>query len=184
MTDPRDERVLYKRNHFSTRLPVRYLYSPAHWWLREVGHQSWQIGLTGFATRMLGEIVEFDIERSVGERGSAGEVIGWIEGFKAVSDIYAVVTGSFEGINSRASDDTEIICKDSYDLGWIYAASGDPDGAVLDLDGYTALLDQTIDRMLEKPWQGTELVPPESSARMPESDGQPPHEARPGDGEP
>jgi len=106
---------------------------------------------------MLGEIVELDLEPPPETSIRAGQVIGWIEGFKAVSDVYAVVTGAFEGVNAAAAEDTEIICKDPYGLGWIYSATGTPDESVLDVNGYIELLDRTIDRMLDKPWQGADL---------------------------
>src|SRR5262245_55902092 len=38
------ETVAYKRSRFSTRLPVRYLYTPSHYWLRETEPGVWQIG--------------------------------------------------------------------------------------------------------------------------------------------
>ena len=56
------------------------------------------VGFTKFSVRMLGEMVESDYEVKVGEKVEIGEVIGWIEGFKATSDIYAV-EGEFKGGN-------------------------------------------------------------------------------------
>ena len=41
-----------------------------------------------FATRMLGEVVEFDFEVAPGDSIEEGQAIGWFEGFKAVSDLY------------------------------------------------------------------------------------------------
>ena len=40
-----------------------------------------------------------------------------------------------------------------YDAGWLYEFTGEPDDRALDVDGYRALLDATIDRMLEKQQQ-------------------------------
>ena len=57
--DPQDT-VRFKRNHFSARLPRDCLYSLSHSWLLEHTPGHWRVGLTTFATRMLGEIVEFD----------------------------------------------------------------------------------------------------------------------------
>ena len=50
----------------------------------------WRVGFTKFATRMLGEIVEVQWEKTDGAGVSSGEIIGSIEGFKAISDIYCV----------------------------------------------------------------------------------------------
>src|SRR5678816_2727905 len=54
----------YKRSHFATQLPVNYLYTSSHAWIAEQEPGLWRIGLTKFATRMLGEMVDhgFEIE--------------------------------------------------------------------------------------------------------------------------
>ncbi|MEM7231173.1 MAG: glycine cleavage system protein H [Planctomycetota bacterium] len=154
----RKESIRYKRNHFSTRLPQDYLYSPTHYWLAQDGEEGvWKVGLTGFATRMLGEIVEFEFEKKPGTPASAGEVLGWIEGFKAVSDIFCVAEGEFQGSNSKAAEDCEIICKSSYDEGWLYKVRGQPDERVTAVDEYIKHLDQAIDRMLDEPWKNAAL---------------------------
>ena len=51
----------YKRSNFVTHLPVDCLYSPSHFWLREIAPGRWRVGFTKFATRMLGEIVTADL---------------------------------------------------------------------------------------------------------------------------
>lgn len=149
--------VRFKRNHFSTRLPRDRLYCLSHAWLREHAPGQWRVGLTGFATRMLGEIVEFDFEVTAGQRVEVAEVIGWIEGFKAVSDVYCAATGVFRDVNPAAADDPEIICRDPYGEGWIYSIDGEPDPQAVGVQGYVGHLDQTIDRMLEKPWTTGEM---------------------------
>ena len=84
--------VFYKRSNFVTHLPARYLYSPSHFWLAPEDpaaeatarpHGRWRIGFTKFATRMLGEMVDHQWEKTYGEAVRAGEIIGSIEGFKA-----------------------------------------------------------------------------------------------------
>jgi len=88
MSAESEDIVRFKRNHFSTRLPRNRLYCLSHSWLLEHAPGHWRVGLTGFATRMLGEIVEFDFEVSSGGTVAVADVIGWIEGFKALSDVY------------------------------------------------------------------------------------------------
>jgi glycine cleavage system H protein len=156
---PGHEVVRFKRNHFSARLPVRFLYSPTHFWLFESEPGSWQVGMTTFATRMLGEIVELDFEVEEGREVNFGEVIGWIEGFKAVSDIYCIAAGRFGGANPKVMENTEIICSDPYGDGWIYRVEGSPDAQATDVAGYVAHLNRTIDKMLEKPWRPAEREP-------------------------
>jgi len=107
---------------------------------------------------MLGEIVEFDFEVKSGDSVRVGQTVGWIEGFKAVSDLICVVDGQFCESNRLAAEDPEIICKKSYESGWLYEVEGkisdDCDaGSTVDVNGYVEFLDVTIDKMLEKPWQ-------------------------------
>ena len=147
------EIVRFKRNHFSTRLPRNRLYCLSHSWLLEHAPGHWRVGLTSFATRMLGEIVEFDFEVSSGGKVAVADVIGWIEGFKAVSDVYCAASGVFREVNPAAVENAEVICKDPYGEGWIYSIEGEPDPQAVDVDGYVEQLDKTIDKMLEKPWK-------------------------------
>jgi len=153
---PRDF-VRFRRHRFVAKFPRAYRYSPAHFWLCEdegVQH----IGLTHFATRMLGEIVEFDFETSLGNEVEDGQVIGWIEGMKAVTDLFCVAGGSFAGANSTALGDPELVCKDPYGSGWLYAVHGQPGAGTLDLDQYLAMLGETIDAMEEQPWKTPQMA--------------------------
>jgi glycine cleavage system H protein len=140
----------YKRSNFVTHLPVDCLYSPSHFWLREVGAGRWRVGFTKFATRMLGEIVEVQWEKADAAPVASGEIIGSIEGFKAISDIYCVADGRFAGGNAALRDKIELVSDDPHGAGWLYSVEGKPDGKCVALDAYRALLDTTIDRILEK----------------------------------
>ena len=154
------EVIRFKRNHFSSRLPVRYLYSASHFWLYEEESGVWRVGLTNFATRMLGEIVEYDFEVEPGQSVHVGQIVGWIEGFKAVSDVYSVADGQFDGRNASTAEDTEVICRDPYGDGWLYAIRGAPDPKAMDVHGYVSHLEATIDKMQERPWRSAEISEP------------------------
>ena len=145
--------ISYKRNRFSARFPASYRYTRSHFWLSEATAGLWRIGLTTFATRMLGDIVEFDFETNAGARVQVADVIGWVEGFKAVSDIFCVAEGSFAGPNPALAEDPATIGSKPYGDGWLYAVEGRPDPEAVDIQGYVEHLDATIDKMLEKPWQ-------------------------------
>ena len=140
----------YKRSNFVTHLPADCLYSPSHFWLARVEGDRWRIGFTKFATRMLGEIVEVQWEKAEGAAVAGGEIIGSIEGFKAISDIYCVADGRFAGSNPALRKQIELVGEDPYGSGWLYLIDGRPDAKCIDLAGYRALLDATIDRILEK----------------------------------
>ncbi len=142
----------YKRSTFVTHLPVTYLYSPSHYWLAlEQGTENqWRVGITKFAARMLGEIVDRQFEKAPGDPVKPGEIIGSIEGFKAISDVYCVGGGSFAGSNPALATQAELVTQDPYGAGWLYRFSGTPDAKCGDIESYRLLLDATIDRILEK----------------------------------
>ena len=138
----------YKRSHFVTQLPVDHLYSPSHAWAASAGGNHWRVGLTKFATRMLGEMVDHGFEVEPGAAVQCGQIIGWVEGFKAISDLFCVVEGGFLGSNAALKERISLISKDPYQKGWRYEVNGRPDTKCLDVHAYRDLLDKTIDRIL------------------------------------
>lgn len=142
--------VLYKRATFVTHLPVERLYTQSHNWLTRVSEGEWRVGYTKFALRMLGELVDLRFEVKPGAPVQVGEIVGSIEGFKAISDIYCVGAGRFVGGNSALSSGLDAVGEKPYDEGWLYQFEGTPESRAMDIDGYRALLDATIDRMLDK----------------------------------
>ncbi|MDB5298257.1 MAG: glycine cleavage H-protein [Phycisphaerales bacterium] len=148
--------VIYKRNRFQSRLPKGRLYTRSHFWLEQVEPPAadgsaaalYRVGFTRFATRMLGEIVEHGFEAKPGAPVAVGQTVGWVEGFKAISDVYGVVAGTFAGGNPELDADPSRIDKDPYHAGWLYLARGTPEPNSLDVDGYISVLDATIDKML------------------------------------
>lgn len=144
----KQETVAYKRARFSTRLPLAYRYTPSHYWLRESESGVWQVGFTKFATRMLGDMVEFDFKLQPGVRIEPGQVIGWTEGFKAISDVYSAASGEFLGVNPALATAITLIDHDPYGDGWLYHVRGQPDARSTGVDGYMAVLDATIETML------------------------------------
>ncbi|HSU67828.1 MAG TPA: glycine cleavage system protein H [Tepidisphaeraceae bacterium] len=143
--------ILYKRSRFQSRLPKNRLYTASHFWLLEQEPGLWRIGFTRFATRMLGDMVELGFEVKPGHPVSVGQTIGWIEGFKAMTDLYCVASGTFEGGNPESENETTVIDKDPYGKGWLYAVRGTPDPNSLTVEGYMQLLDATIDKMQDGP---------------------------------
>lgn len=142
--------VLYRRATFVTHLPVEHLYTPSHNWLARAGEGQFRVGYTKFALRMLGELVDVRFEAQAGAAVEPGQIIGSIEGFKAISDIYCVGRGQFEMANPQLAKDLEPLNESPYIDGWLYQFAGEADSRAMDLDGYRGLLDVTIDRILEK----------------------------------
>lgn len=140
--------VYYKRTRFTARLPQNYRYSPAHYWLNEEEPGIWRVGFTKFATRMLGDIVEFEFKIASGVAIEPGQAIGWVEGFKALSDIYSAAAGEFLGANPALNDAITLLDNDPFEAGWLYTVKGAPAPGTTGVDGYISILDATIDKML------------------------------------
>jgi glycine cleavage system H protein len=143
--------LFYKRSRFVTHLPVDYLYSPSHSWIvRQDGTELWRVGLTKFATRMLGEMVDHGFELEPGVPVQVGQVIGWVEGFKAISDVFCIADGNFGGANPVLKEKITLVNKDPYGAGWLYRIAGNPDPKCVDVHAYVKILDKTIDKILER----------------------------------
>lgn len=140
----------YRRSRFSTRLPGDRLYTASHFWILERESGLWRVGLTKFAARMLGDVVDIGFEVPAGSAIALGDVVGWFEGFKARSDLYTVIGGVFAGGNPDLVEDVDVIDRDRYGQGWLYEVRGTPDSEACDAAGYAAILDSTIDRLRGK----------------------------------
>ncbi len=144
--------IFFKRSHFATRLPAGALYSPSHYWLaRDVDADgAWRVGFSKFSVRMLGDLVDQGFDVPEGAAIQPGQILGWIEGFKAISDIYGVIGGAFAGANPALKGRLDLVNDDPYGAGWLYRATGEPDKNCMSATDYVNLLNATIDRMLSQ----------------------------------
>lgn len=141
--------VRFKHARFSAKFPENYRYSRSHYWMAPVEGEDgvWRIGFTKFATRMLGELVDSSFNVGIGDPIEPGQAIGSVEGFKAASDVYCTMQGTFAGTNPALQADACIVKSDPYEIGWLYAAKGEPEEDSLDVNGYIELLSATIQKM-------------------------------------
>lgn len=154
MSDGESKLIHYKRSRFTTHLPADFLYTPSHAWLQPVGDELWRVGMTKFATRMLGDMVDHGFDVKPDAKTEPGEILGWIEGFKAISDIYCVVDGNFIRSNDVLKKQVTLVNKRPYTEGWLYEASGASDDRCIEVNEYMAFLDKAIDKILEKELKG------------------------------
>lgn len=154
MGDP--EELYYRRLLFRTRLLSDRLYTSSHFWIQEQDTSVWRVGLTKFAARMLGDVVEIGFDRKEGDAIEIGDPIGWFEGFKARSDLYSVAGGTFLGSNPLLVDRIAVVDDDRYRRGWLYEVRGNREPDAMDMHAYAALLDATIDRMRQSQRESVE----------------------------
>ncbi len=118
-------------------------YHKEHDWAR-VGGDEAVLGITWFAQDALGEIVYAELP-SVGDEVAAGTPYGELESVKAVSDVYAPLSGEVTEVNELLQDEPQQINEDCYGQGWLIRvrlAAPDEVGELLDADAYKSFLDE------------------------------------------
>jgi len=98
-------------------VPQDLLYTKDHEWVRREGGLV-TIGITDFAQAELGDIVYVELPET-GSPVEAGEEFGTVESVKAVSEVFAPVSGEVAEINGALHDTPETVNSDPYGAGWI-----------------------------------------------------------------
>jgi glycine cleavage system H protein len=97
--------------------PEDLRYSKEHEWLRIDGNVA-TIGVTKFAVEQLGDVTQVDLPKE-GETVKRDDVFGTVESVKAVSDVYAPVSGKIVKVNFPLADSPEYLNDEPYDEGWM-----------------------------------------------------------------
>jgi glycine cleavage system H protein len=121
--------------------PEDLLYHPEHDWVRIEGDQA-TLGVTWYAQDSLGEVVFLELPE-VGATVSKDQPYAEIESVKAVSDVFAPMSGEVVEVNSALTDAPESINEDPYGEGWLVKVRlTDPTEreALMDAGAYTASL--------------------------------------------
>lgn len=92
-------------------------YTKEHEWARIQGNLA-QIGITRFAVEQLGDVTQLELPEQ-GEAVQKDEVFGTVESVKAVSDLFAPVSGKVAKANGVLHDKPETINEDPYRAGWL-----------------------------------------------------------------
>ena len=116
-------------------VPKDRRYSSEDEWVLDNG-EALLIGVTDYAQQQLGDVVFVELPE-VGSTVHKDETFGVIESVKAVSDLFAPITGKVVAINTELNEAPERINEDCYGDGWLIQI--DPEHE----DEYEALLDHT-----------------------------------------
>ncbi len=98
-------------------IPTELRYTKEHEWVRAEGDIG-TVGITDYAQDQLGDIVYLDLPAAGATLAQAGNM-GEIESVKAVSDLYAPVSGEVLEVNQSAIDEPEAVNKEPYGKGWL-----------------------------------------------------------------
>jgi glycine cleavage system H protein len=94
------------------------LYSKDHEWLRREGDEA-VVGVTDYAQHELGDVVFVDLP-AVGKELKKGDPAANIESVKAVSDVFAPVSGTITAANAKLAGSPELVNQEPLGAGWIF----------------------------------------------------------------
>lgn len=117
-------------------------FAKTHEWIRPEADGLATVGISAYAVEALTDLVFMQLP-AVGRKVKAGESIGEIESVKAVSDMYAPVSGEIVEVNTALPGQLETLGKDPYGAGWIVRIRPDDRaemGTLLDQAAYDALV--------------------------------------------
>jgi glycine cleavage system H protein len=117
-------------------------YTKEHEWVKIDGKVA-TVGITDYAQSSLGDIVYVELPKP-GAQLERSKPMGVVESVKAVSDIYAPVSGSVTQVNSAVEDDPAKVNGDPFGDGWLVQIALDgaaPADGLLDAKAYDELVD-------------------------------------------
>ena len=97
--------------------PENFRYTKEHEWVRVEGDTA-TIGITDHAQEELGDIVYVDLPKP-GTKLEQGKSLGSVESVKAVSDVYAPVSGEVAEVNQTLADAPEKLNEDPHGAAWL-----------------------------------------------------------------
>src|SRR3989475_1931421 len=102
-------------------VPADLRYTKEHEWAKLEGDKA-RVGITAFAQEQLGDVVFVELPK-VGAKVSAMKTFGVVESVKAVSDLFAPLTGEVVEINAELPKKPEVVNADPYGKGWMIVVS-------------------------------------------------------------
>ncbi|HET7340701.1 MAG TPA: glycine cleavage system protein GcvH [Methylomirabilota bacterium] len=100
-----------------SNVPKDLKYTRDHEWARQDGGRV-RVGITAYAQEQLGDVVFVELPK-VGARVTAKQAFGVVESVKAVSDLFAPVSGEVVEANAELAQKPETVNQDPYGKGWM-----------------------------------------------------------------
>jgi glycine cleavage system H protein len=100
-------------------IPSNLRYTKEHEWVRVEEDGTVTIGITDYAQEQLGDIVYVELPEVSDEAVTKDEPFAVVESVKAVSDVYAPVTGRVKEVNDELPNSPEAINQEPYGDGWM-----------------------------------------------------------------
>ena len=100
-----------------TSIPKDLKYTREHEWAKQEGDRV-RVGITAYAQEQLGDVVFVELPK-VGAKVTASKTFGVVESVKAVSDLFAPVSGEIVEANAELTQKPETVNADPYGKGWM-----------------------------------------------------------------
>jgi len=123
--------------------PEDLKYTKEHEWVR-VENGKARVGITAYAQDQLGDVVFVELPEA-GTEIHAGAMFATVESVKAVSDVYAPVSGTIVEVNEVLNDSPELVNEEPYDGGWmivIELSAPSELGNLMDSEDYQKLVEE------------------------------------------
>ncbi len=98
-------------------VPKDLKYTREHEWAKQEGDRV-RVGITAYAQEQLGDVVFVELPK-VGAKVTASKNFGVVESVKAVSDLFAPISGEVVEVNGELAQKPEIVNQDPYGKGWM-----------------------------------------------------------------
>jgi glycine cleavage system H protein len=100
-----------------TSIPKDLKYTREHEWAKQEGERV-RVGITAYAQEQLGDVVFVELPK-VGAKVTASKAFGVVESVKAVSDLFAPLSGEIVETNAELTQKPETVNADPYGKGWM-----------------------------------------------------------------
>ena len=98
-------------------VPADLRYTKDHEWAKPDGNR-YRVGITAYAQEQLGDVVFVELPK-VGSKVTAKQTFGVVESVKAVSDLFAPLSGEVVEVNAELASAPQVVNQDPYGKGWM-----------------------------------------------------------------
>ena len=118
--------------------PAELRYTREHEWAKVDGKRA-RVGITHYAQDQLGDVVFVELPK-VGAKVTQLQTFGVVESVKAVSDLFAPLSGVVVEVNQEAVDEPSVVNADPYGAGWLFKVDVTSTGTLLSPEEYAATI--------------------------------------------
>jgi len=124
-----------------SNIPVNLKYTQTHEWIELRDDGTVRVGITDHAQDLLGDMVYVEVPEP-GDSVEAGDECAVVESVKAASDVYAPISGEVIEVNENLANSPDLVNKDPYHDGWLFALQPSQPEELEDLLDATAYEDK------------------------------------------